>query len=614
MGLGAALNAAMSGLSLTKAQLAVTSRNVANANVDGYTLKTIVGTEVHNTSTSSSSVLTNQVQRQVNTQLQSAYWESLSDTAYATQYNEYITQLDQMFGKVGGPSSIPSLMNNFTNALTSLATDPSSQSAQEVAVNAAEELSRSINNSAKQVQEMRRDADAGIADEVTQVNSILKEIESLEDTIVVERSAGRETAHLHDQMDRQLETLTEKMDVEIKQDNDGLLRISTKSGTTLYNDRASELQFTPRPTLGVGVEGNPIEVKSQSGAVMELSSFDLKSGSMGALVELRDNTLPETQARLDELASQMALSLSQQTSEGVAADDGGAPPAATGLSVDTSKLQSSGDTIELEFDVNGESRKVTFVAVTDPSLLPLSSDVTADSNDIVHGIVIPATSTSLESQISSALGSGFDVSVDAAGELKVLSPISPGTIEITGLTAKNTRTVTAADGAEIPLFVDTKGDGGPYTGALEDGGQKTGFAQRMTVNKAIVDDPSLLAGEPDKQSSERANLLKSRLTETEYTYAPSSGIGAKNAPYVGTISDFGIETVVKQSQIASAATSAASNSKAVTSIAKNAYENSYKVDVDEELVKLTELQNAYAANARVLSAIDEMYDTLFRIA
>ncbi|MGG9999972.1 flagellar hook-associated protein FlgK [Pseudovibrio ascidiaceicola] len=614
MSLGAALNAAMSGLSLTKAQLAVTSKNVANANVDGYTLKTIVGTEVHNTSTASSSVLTNQVQRQVNTQLQSAYWESLSDTAYATQYNDYITQLDQMFGKVGDPSSIPSLMNNFTNALTSLATDPSSQSAQEVAVNAADELSRSINSSAKQVQEMRRDADAAITDEVGQVNSILKEIESLEDSIIVERSAGRETAHLQDQMDRQLEALTEKMDVDIKQGNDGLLSISTKSGTTLYNDRASELQFTPSPTLGVGVEGNPIEVKSRSGAVMKLSSADLKSGSMGALVELRDNTLPETQARLDELASQMALSLSQQTSEGVAADDGGAPPAATGLSVDTSKLQSSGDTIELEFDVNGESRKVTFVAVTDPSLLPLSSDVTADSNDIVHGIVIPATSTALESQISSALGAGFDVSVDAAGELKVLSPTSPGTIEITGLTAKNTRTVTAADGAEIPLFLDSNDGGVPYTGALEDGGQKTGFAQRMVVNKAVLDDPSLLAGEPDKQSSERANLLKSRLTETEFTFAPSSGVGAKNAPYVGTISDFGIETVVKQSQIASAATSAASNSKAVTSIAKNAYENSYKVDVDEELVKLTELQNAYAANARVLSAIDEMYDTLFRIA
>ncbi len=613
MSLAAAQNAAMSGLSFTEAQLAVTSSNIANAHVDGYTLKTIVGTEVYNKSTASSSVLTKQVQRQVDTQLQSAYWESLSDTAYATQYNDYIRLLDQMIGKVGDPGSIPGLMNNFTNALTSLTTDPSSHSAQEVAVNAAGELSRSINSSAEQVQELRRDADAGIADEVTQVNAILKEIESLEDKIIVERSAGRETAHLQDQMDRQLEALTGKMDVEIKQGNDGLLSILTKSGVTLYDDRASELQFTPVPALGAGVEGNPIEVKSWSGSVTELSSSDLKSGSIGALVELRDNTLPQTQAGLDELASQMALSLSLQTSEGVAADNGGGTPAATGLKVDTSDLQSSGDTIELEFKVNGESRKVTFVAVTDPGLLPLSSKVTADSNDIVHGLEIPATSTSLEDQVSRALGAGFYVSVDAAGELEILSPTSPGRIEITGLSVKNTRTVTAADGAEIPLFVDSKGGGQPYTGALEDGGQKTGFAQRITVNKAIIDNPGLLAGEPDQQSSDRPDFLKSRLTETEFTFSPGSGIGAKNAPYVGTISDFGIETVVKQSQVASAAASAESNSATVTSIAKNAYENSYKVDVDEELVKITELQNAYAANARVLSAVDELYDTLFGI-
>lgn len=613
MGLGAALNAAMSGLSLTKAQLAVTSKNIANANTEGYTLKTIVGSEVHNSSTSTSSVLTNHVKRQIDTQLQGSYWESLGDTAFASQYNDYIKQLDQMFGKVGDASSIPSLMNDFTSALTSLATDPSSQSAQAVAVNAAEEIARSINSSAEQVQSMRRDADAAIADDVAQVNAILKEIEGLEGRIVGARSLGGETADLQDQMDRQLEALTEKMDVEIKEGNDGLLQISTKSGTTLYNDRASELQFTQSPTMGAGVEGHAIEVRSISGAVMELSPSDLKSGSIGALVELRDNTLPETQARLDELASQMALSLSQQTSEGTAADDGAVPPLATGLAVDTSNLKSSGDTIELEFAVNGESRKVTFVAVTDPSLLPLTSDATADANDIVHGIVIPADAASMQSQISKALGAGFDVTADASGELKVLAPTSSGKVEITGLSAKNTRTVTAADGSEIPLFVDSKNGGMPYTGALEEGGQKSGFAQRIVVNKAVIDDPSLLAGETDSQSSDRANLLKDRLTKTEFTFSPGTGIGAKNAPYVGTISDFGIETIVKQSQIASAANSAESNSSAVTSMAKNAYENSYKVDVDEELVKLTELQNTYAANARVLSVIDEMYDTLFSI-
>ncbi|KZL21363.1 Flagellar hook-associated protein 1 [Pseudovibrio axinellae] len=614
MGLSSALNAAMSGLSLTKAQLVVTSQNIANANVDGYTLKTIVGTEVYNSTGSTSSVLTNQVTRQVNTQLQSSYWESLSDFSFATQYNDYIERLDQMFGVVGDASSIPSLMNDFTNALTALATDPSSQSTQEVAVSAAVELTNVINNSAEEVQELRRDSDASIADEVSKVNSLLQEIESLEDSIVAERSAGRSTVHLEDQLDVQLHALTEKMDVEISVGDDGLLGITTPTGLTLYDGRASELKFTASPTLGVGVEGNPIELVSPSGSVMTLSQYDLQSGSIGALVELRDTTLPETQARLDELASQMALALSQQVSEGVAADDGGVPPAATGMSVDTSNLMSSGDTIELEFEVNGELRKVSFVAVTDASLLPLSSDVTADSDDIVHGIVIPATTASLESQISSALGTGFDVSVDASGELSILTPTSSGTIEITGLIAKNTRTVTAEDGSEIPLFMDSKDGGIPYTGALEDGGQEEGFAQRMVINLAVLNDPSLLVGGGDDPSSERVSLLKDRLTQTEFIFSPSSGIGAKNSPYVGTISDFAIETVAKQSQIASAAATAELNSGTVTSIAQVAYENSYKVDVDEELVKLTELQNAYAANARVLTAIDEIYDTLFSIA
>ncbi len=613
MGLGSALSAAMSGLSFTQAQLNVTSKNIANANVDGYTLKTVVGTELYNGPNSASSVLTNQVQRQVNTQLQSAYWESLSETSYATKYNEYVKQLDQIFGKVGDSSSIPSLMNDFTGALTSLATDPSSQSAQKVAVRSAEELGRSINTSAQKTQELRRSADASIADDVDAINSTLKNIERLEDEIISERSAGREVTHLQDQMDRQLETLTEKIDVEIKQDGDGKLNISTKAGLTLYNDHASELQFTRTPGLGPGVEGQSVKLETPSGAVMDFGRSDLKGGSISASLELRDKILPETQARLDELASQMALSLSQQTVVGQAADNGSALPAAKGLSVDTSDLKSSGDKIEMEYTVNGETRKVSFVAVKDPSLLPLSADVTADSNDTVHGIVIPADAASMQAQIAGALGSGFDVSVDAAGELKVLSPTTPGAVEITGLTAKNTRTVTAADGSELPLFVDAKDGGIPYTGALEDGGQKAGFAQRIVVNQDVIDDPSLLAGEKGKQSSERANLLKDRLMKAEYTFSPDTGIGAKNAPYVGTISNFGVETVVKQSQIASAASSAETNSKTVTSIAKNAYENSYKVDVDRELVKLSELENAYAANARVLTVIDEMYDTLLRI-
>ena len=41
-------------------------------------------------------------------------------------------------------------------------------------------------------------------------------------------------------------------------------------------------------------------------------------------------------------------------------------------------------------------------------------------------------------------------------------------------------------------------------------------------------------------------------------------------------------------------------------------EKTAKVDVDAELAKLLELQTAYSANARVMTAVREMMDALLR--
>ncbi|MNL30827.1 flagellar hook-associated protein FlgK [compost metagenome] len=40
-------------------------------------------------------------------------------------------------------------------------------------------------------------------------------------------------------------------------------------------------------------------------------------------------------------------------------------------------------------------------------------------------------------------------------------------------------------------------------------------------------------------------------------------------------------------------------------------ESEYGVNIDEEMARLTELQSAYAANARVVSVVKELLDTLF---
>ena len=42
-------------------------------------------------------------------------------------------------------------------------------------------------------------------------------------------------------------------------------------------------------------------------------------------------------------------------------------------------------------------------------------------------------------------------------------------------------------------------------------------------------------------------------------------------------------------------------------------QSEYGVDVDEEMARLMELQNAYAANARVVSIVQDLLDTLMAI-
>ena len=42
-------------------------------------------------------------------------------------------------------------------------------------------------------------------------------------------------------------------------------------------------------------------------------------------------------------------------------------------------------------------------------------------------------------------------------------------------------------------------------------------------------------------------------------------------------------------------------------------DSEYGVDVDEEMARLMELQNAFAANARVMSVVQELMDSLMQL-
>ena len=68
-----------------------------------------------------------------------------------------------------------------------------------------------------------------------------------------------------------------------------------------------------------------------------------------------------------------------------------------------------------------------------------------------------------------------------------------------------------------------------------------------------------------------------------------------------------------QGEVAASAKRLDEGQKVVQSSIESRYSEATGVNIDTELTNLVQLQNAYSANARIMSAIKEMMDLLMRI-
>ena len=185
---------------------------------------------------------------------------------------------------------------------------------------------------------------------------------------------------------------------------------------------------------------------------------------------------------------------------------------------------------------------------------------------------------------------------------------------VDALSATSTVTSLTSGGAQLPLFTD---DGQPITGVLTaTGSQTTGLAGSIAVNPALVATPAGLvayaanspAGDPT-----RPNFILNQMTNAALTFSPTTGIGSAQAPYSGTLADYMSQIVSQQSQAANAATSLQQGQDTVLSALQQRFNTQSGVNIDTEMSNLIALQNAYGANARVMSTIEQLMSTLLQV-
>lgn len=572
MSFAAIRSIATSALMASQVRMQVASTNIANADVAGYTKKTAVQVATASTGAGTGTMVT-AVTSEVDKYLLADLVSAASALGAATITDAKADALQALFGSTtsssGTGTSIADTITSLQTALTSLAGTSESGTLNSLAVSSLDAVASELRELSAGVQDLRADADSQIADAVDVANAALDTISTLNKQIVEAKALGHETADLEDKRNAALQTLSGVLDVSYIVKSNGEMRVSTTSGTALVDSAVHHLTYTPAAVVtddtvfaGITVSGNDI-------------TDEIRSGTIGALLEQRDEVLPGVQSALDALAGQLIETLN------AAYNAGSSVPASTTLTGTTSvsgsdALSATGTLRVAATDTDGN---LVSYADIDLSGLATMDDLVSALNGIdgisasiaTGTLVISSTDGSgvaLADIDSSVAGSGFSdyfglndllVGTDASS-IRVRSDILAGTTAFATATLSTTGTPSAGDAV--------LNHSGTFVQSLETAMAADSAYAATGIIRATATD---LAGYAALIVSDAASKASSAATALE----------ARQSTY-----DTAYDALTAQSG----------------------------VNVDEESARLSELEQYYSSAAQILEVLNAMFDALLSAA
>jgi flagellar hook-associated protein 1 FlgK len=596
-----AMRAAISSMQATQTALAVTSSNIANANTDGYTKKTanISSQAVDGVG---AGVQVDSVTRSVNEFLMRDMRNQMSALGATDVNNQYFTNMQNLFGTPDSSSSLSMLLTNLGNSLQALSLEPGSPSAQQKVLLSAQSIASNLNDSATKIQDLRNQANQGIADGVNTINTALDNIANLNIQIAKATANKQPTGDLEDQRDAEVNKVADLMDVSYFKRDTGELVIFTGSGQTLV-DRgvASHLAYTPASSMNASISYSAGTVGPITVGGRDITP-DIQSGKMKSLIDMRDSVLPNLGLQFDALAQTLKDQMNAIHNKGTAFPPPNALTGTRAITPSTTAVDFTGTVRVAVLDSAGKSVGTPL----DLNFADLATDVggtptLAQIRDAINGTYSGAA------QPIAGLA-GATASIDASGHLV-----------ITANSASNGIAINEMDSAEA-----VTGSGFSNYFGLNDlfvGTTNGGLASNIAIRSDIVSNPANLARGTLASGTVTAgavalgigdntnvNALADQMTSS-FLFSATGGLPQLNTTldgYAGNI----------LSTNARSAADASDRMKFLTATfndTKNRVSSDSGVNTDEELSNLMLYQNSYAASARLITTISDTLKELIDI-
>ena len=259
-GLFGTLNIGKSGMFAQQGAINTTSHNIANANTEGYSRQRV---ELQTTRPYCKPSMNSAAgPGQVGTGVQIVAINRVRDSFldYQTrvelgvqgQFSSRHKFLSQIENILNEPTDvgISKLFGKFFDAWHDLSINPQNSNAKSVVMEQSSALADELNHTFNELSKLKENTQREIQQTVFEVNSILNQLNQLNQEIVQVKVAGQQPNDLMDRRDLLLDKLSAKFGIEIDKENFEGINLSTSNHAKDYQDKTSPLGGTPPQIQG----------------------------------------------------------------------------------------------------------------------------------------------------------------------------------------------------------------------------------------------------------------------------------------------------------------------------------------------------------------------------
>ena len=672
MGLDGLLDIGKSALSVAQQALTVTGHNVANVNTPGYSRQEAVVTERSpvggNPGQVGTGVQVTQIRRIVDSFINREITASNSVIGQLNISNDQLSQIQNIFGDSNN-QGIGTQLTDFFSSLQDVASSPSEVTPRSVLLSKANFLTSGFNQVAGELSARRGSVNDQVKQTITEINSLTSQIAELNGKIVSAEMTGQNANDLRDQRDQAINDLAQRVDISVIDGGNGAVSVFVGRGQVVVENTISR-NLVGVATLDNGGMAN-VQYDMGNGKSIDISSL-ISGGKLAGLLTIRDTIIPGLQTSFDKLSASLVNEVNQLHRQGYGLDGSTGLDFFSPLSVtthDKSTNQGSATLASGPITANSlltlQDYEIRFSSATAYSIVNTTTGATIKGSYAGAAVTVPTVDVPVN--IVTGTNDILTVTVDgtASGTITLTGAASPGQSYASGAslavemqTKINADATLSAAGKSVVVTYDTTTSrftitsnastatsavnvtGGTARATLGlSSGTSTAASgtysgpQTFTIDGIQVT-LSGAAAANDKFSlnsySDTAKSISMALTSAGKVAASSTraGVPGNNdnamalvALQTKAVSALGSATFNDTYRIAATGVGVAAqsaNGKLQAQTMLHEQLDSFRaqssgVSIDEELVNVMKYQRAFEAASRLISATDEMLQTLLNL-